>query len=238
MFNLDKLIIEYKSRAIQLLPVFGSNNVKIPTSIAACIRSYDTYDLFDISLSRIIVEALIYPSFHKIIKIHFSHYAAFDDLPGQVYIMMVLYVCNSSILIDIEGASTPFESLALKDFRGEKLSALSTTAFKYIKIMKGVYALHSKLGTILLLKVQKTESEIFNQSILDHYATADEMETKYFLKDPKIMISNPLYSTHSLVGCCGYIRDDYSKLFKNGRLPPVLTNVQTPEVHHTPKYLV
>ena len=71
--------------------------------------------------------------------------------------------------------------------------------------MKGVYALLPKLGTTLLLKLQKTESEIFNRNISNDYASIDEMETKYLLKDPKVVISDPLYSTHGPVGCCGYI---------------------------------
>ena len=120
MFNLDNVISEYKSRSIQLTPVFDSNNVEIPTSIAVKLRAYDTYELYGIALSRLVVEVLISPLFRETINTHFSHYTAFDNLPGQVYFMMVLYACNTSTAIDIEGASTSFESLAQKNFPGEK----------------------------------------------------------------------------------------------------------------------
>ena len=48
--------------------------------------------------------------------------------------------------------------------------------------MKGVYALSPKLGATLLRKVWKTESEICNRNIINHYALADDMETYFFEK--------------------------------------------------------
>ena len=52
----------------------------------------------------------------------------------------------------------------------------------------GAYNLLTKLATKLLLKVQKTETEIFNRNILEHYRVADELEREFALKDPKLMI--------------------------------------------------
>ena len=85
--------------------------------------------------------------------------------------------------------------------------------------MKGVYTLPPKLGTTLILKVHKTEREIFSWNSINQYATADEMESKYSLKDHKIMILDLLYFTHGPVGCCGEIQDEYSIFLKNGRWP-------------------
>ena len=55
--------------------------------------------------------------------------------------------------------------------------------------MRGVYAdaVLPKLDTSLLLKVCKTSSDIFDQNILNYYADNDEMETKFYLKYPRLM---------------------------------------------------
>ena len=101
-------------------------------------------------------------AFCETIKTCFSHYEDFDDLPGQVNFMMILDSCNTSAAIDIEGAEKSFGALQLADFPGENVSALATAALKFIKIMHSAYALPPKLGTMLLLKVSKMSSKIFN----------------------------------------------------------------------------
>ena len=80
---------------------------------------------------------------------------------------MIIYACNNSAAIDIEGAEKAFTNLFLNVFPGENISDISTPALRHIKVMRGAYALPPKLGKTLLLKVCKTSSEIFNQSILD-----------------------------------------------------------------------
>ena len=61
------------------------------------------------------------------------------------------------------------------------------------------------------------------------------MEISYSLKDPHLMVLDPLYPKYSPVVCCGYIQDEYSKLFKNS-IWLVLTNLKTPKGCLTPKY--
>ena len=76
--------------------------------------------------------------------------------------MMILDACNTSAAINIEGAEKSFKALTLSDFPGENVSDLVTVALKYIKIMSGAYVHPPKLGTLLLLKMCKSSSDIFN----------------------------------------------------------------------------
>lgn len=228
LFDLESVKDEYESRLLRPTPVLDANQQETPDSIQARFKTYDEYERYDWALSQLVIESLISTPFRETIKTRFSHYDDFDDLPGQVYFMMVLDACNTSAAIDIEGAGKAFDALTLSSFPGENVSALATSALKYIKVMKGAYALPPKLGTTLLLKVSKTSSEIFNRNILNYYADMDEMETKFYLKDPRLMEADAMYPTHGPVGCCGYIQDEYSKLFKHGRWP-ALTPVQVPE---------
>lgn len=79
--------------------------------------------------------------------------------------------------------------------------SISPVALNYIKIMMGVYSIPTKLATKLVVKVQKTETEIFNKDILEYYRVADKLECEFALKDPKIMILNTRYVKYDLVGC-------------------------------------
>ena len=49
--------------------------------------------------------------------------------------MMVLDTFNMSATIDIEGVGKAFDVLTLSSFPGENISALATSALKYIKVM-------------------------------------------------------------------------------------------------------
>jgi len=80
------------------------------------------------------------------------------------------------------------------------VSSLSILALKFIKIMMGTYNLPTKLATKLLLKVQKTETEIFNRNILEHYRVADELEHKVDLKNPRLMLLDSRYPKYGPVG--------------------------------------
>ena len=101
--------------------------------------------------------------------------------------------------------------------------------------MSGAYALPAKLGTLLLLKVCKSSSKIFNRNTLNCYADANAMETRYALKNPTLCAADPDCAKYGPIGICGYLQDKYGKLFKNGRWP-ALTDVQQPEGNNiTPK---
>ena len=66
---------------------------------------------------------------------------------------MILDTCNTSAAIGIEGAEKAFTNICLNTFTCENISDIATTALRYIKVMRGAYALPPKIGTTLLLKV-------------------------------------------------------------------------------------
>ena len=73
--------------------------------------------------------------------------------------------------------------------------------------MCGVYNTPPKLGTALLLKFWNTSSDIFNRNILNYCADTNEMETKYYSKEPHLMENENDYEKYGPVGVCGYIQD-------------------------------
>ena len=131
--------------------------------------------------------------------------------------MIIIDTCNTSSAIDIEGAETYFTNISLNDFPGENISDIVTHALRHIKVMCGAYDIYPKLGMTLLLKVWKTSSDIFNQSILNYYSDTDEVETKYYPKDPCLTENKNSYAKYVPAGVCGYLPDEYENIFKNIR---------------------
>ena len=135
-------------------------------------------------------------------------------------------LCNTSATIDIEGAEDAFKKLTLLSFPGDDVSALATSALKFIKVVDGAYALPpSLLGTQHLLKTSKTSIDIFNHNVLNKCNRVDEMETRYYLKDPTLMKADPTYSDFGPIAICRFLQDEYSKLLKNDYWS-ALTDVQ------------
>ena len=46
------------------------------------------------------------------------------------------------------------------------------------------------------------ENSICSCNIIYQYATTDEMEIKYYLRDPLMFRANPIYFRYDLVGYC------------------------------------
>ena len=65
-------------------------------------KKYNEYELAYIYMSQLAVETLISRAFETKIQIHFGHVYDFEDLPSQVYFMMILEICNASTDQDIE----------------------------------------------------------------------------------------------------------------------------------------
>ena len=66
--------------------------------------------------------------------------------------MMVLDNCHASASMEIDGEKESFDSVSLKDFPGENISAIVTTALKSIKMMSTGYAMDIKISSSLLRK--------------------------------------------------------------------------------------
>ena len=71
--------------------------------------------------------------------------------------------------------------------------------------MCGAYSLPPKLGTTLPLKLCKTSSDIFNQNIINYYVNNNEIETKYYLKDPHLVDNDNACAKCVPVVVCGYL---------------------------------
>ena len=141
-FTLDEVIAEYESRmADEPFPIKDQNGDELPSSIIARFKCYDEYELCDLALSRLAIEALISSTLRDKIQVRFGHHSEFDDFPGQIYFIMVLEVSNASVAQDIEKAAEYYKELNLATYPGQNISDFATDALRHIKIMQGGYAL-------------------------------------------------------------------------------------------------
>ena len=127
--------------------------------------------MFDKDLSRLVIGSLVWTYFCEVIMTCFSHYNDSEYFSGQVYFMVFINACNTYASIDIEGIEKYFIGIPLNEFTGEIISDIDTTALRHIKVMHGAYNVLPKFGITLLLNVFKTSSVIFNQNILNYYAS-------------------------------------------------------------------
>ena len=91
----------------------SSSPKELQTSIDARHKFYDEFETDDILLSRLVVDSIISPDLRSKVKTRFGHTTSYSDLPGQVYLMMVLEVCNASFTYDIHGAVAALDDLSL-----------------------------------------------------------------------------------------------------------------------------
>lgn len=206
-FTLEEVTTEYEGQLNKPDKVLkdGSTTDETDASILNRFKAFDVYELSDLSLSRLCVECLLLDGFRENIINRFSHLPLFDDLPGQVYLMMVLDTCLASASVDVDGANQQFNALSLSSFPGENISAFSLAALKLLKVMKTAYAMDVKTGSKLLRKVSHTQCDYFNRTIHGFLDTTRSMESKFLLKDPKLLHADPDYPTYGPVGLCSLI---------------------------------
>ena len=103
LFDLKGVIYEFNSRMESPSPKFlqdlhgNDSAVESPESISSRLRGYDEYERYDIAFSRLVIEALISPTYRETVKTRFSHHKDFTELPGQIYFMMVLSACKTQV---------------------------------------------------------------------------------------------------------------------------------------------
>ena len=96
----------------------------LQTIVERNFKKYDEYELADIYMSRLAVEALVSRALETKIQIRFGHVNDFEDLQGQVYFMVILEICNASADRDIEAATDALDVLKLSSYLGEDIEGL------------------------------------------------------------------------------------------------------------------
>lgn len=220
LFTIEQVMSEHSSRLIEPLVELDDNNDEIVTSITARNRCYDKYEKFDISLSRRILETLLSQDIKATIRIKYGHLPNFKSLPGQIIFMMALDVSNASAIQDIDEATTAYKDLTLTSYPGENIVDFATEAQRLIKIMSTGYALPYKTGSTLLAKVEKTESNYFNQQIFRYQSQVKIMERAIGpLVDPKSIVRHSDYPTYGPLGLCALIQEEYGELKRSNEWP-------------------
>ena len=188
-------------------------------------KKYDEYELADIYMSRLAVEALISRALETRIEIRFGHVIDFDDLPGQVYLMMILEICNASADLDIEAATDALDGLKLSTYPGEDIEGFATEAQRLIRVMQGGYALPYSTGSNLISKVTKTQCAYFNRTMFNYLDEVREMEDKVGAsRDPRTLTLDPDYSRLSPMALCGILQEQYTKMRKRPNGWPALSS--------------
>ena len=154
------------------------------------------------------------------IRIKYGHLPNFKSLPGQIIFMMALDVSNALAIQDIDEATTAYKDLTLTSYPGENIVDFATEAQRLIKIMSTGYALPYKTGSTLLAKVEKTESNYFNQQIFRYQSQVKIMERAIGpLVDPKSIVRHPDYPTYGPLGLCALIQEEYGELKRSNEWP-------------------
>jgi hypothetical protein len=234
-FTFTEVFDEHKSRnQDEPPPAFDTNQTELSSSVINRYKCYDVFEIDDFNLSRLVIESLLSSDLRQKVKTRFNHFTDFPYLPGQVYFMMVLEVCNASFTFDIEGARTSLTSIKLIDYPGENVSDFADESLRLIKVLQGGYSLPYQLGSQLLRKVCETQSMYFNRNMYSHYDKAVAMERAHGPhKDPKLLEQHPSYSEYGPVGICDIMQREYALLVQQKDWPALTPII--PEGNFTPQ---
>ena len=154
--TIEHVIGEHQDRLIEPDPEYiigPDGRIESQESITARFICYDSFELNDIQLSRLAVDALISPVIRLQVTTRFRHDSNFEDYPGSVLLMMIYEVVNASTSLDISQAFKHFEDLVLANYPGENISTFIDEVLRLIHILECAYALPYQLGSQLLEKV-------------------------------------------------------------------------------------
>ena len=188
--------------------VIAEHNAHMETS-GNSFKEYDDYERADVYLSCLAVESLMTSALDAKVFIRYEHYDDFEDLPLQVYFMMVLDICNASTDHDIEAATKSFGKLTLADYPTENIENFATKSPRLIKIMQGGYALPYNLGSDLLNRVSTTACPYFNGKVISFLDSVTVMEDKVGASR-ELMMQDPNYTTYGPIALCSLLQHEYT----------------------------
>ena len=87
--TLTEVIVVYESHiADEPSPIIDKYGDDHPDSIITRFKCHDDYELCNIALSRLVIEALISSTLINKIQVRFGYHSEFDGFPGQIYFIM------------------------------------------------------------------------------------------------------------------------------------------------------
>jgi hypothetical protein len=187
--------------------------------------AFDKYEKGDVTMSRLVTESLLTPSFYDKIFIRYGHLPDFKKLPGSCLLLMALETCNASVSHDIDGAARAFADLTLDSYPGENVSDLSNEGLRLIRIMKGGYALSVNTGSRLLQKVSNTSCEEFNRKVFNLLDKVKQMEHKYKVLDPRKICDDSEYSIYGPIALITTLHEIYGRLITDHDWPALATKL-------------
>ena len=227
--TIGHVIGEYQDRLIEPDAEYttGPNGlIDLQESITARFICYDSFELNDIHLSCLAVDALISAAIRLQVTTRFRHDPNFEDYPGSVLLMMIYEVVNASTSLDISHALKDFEALVLVNYPGENISTFIDEVLRLIHILECAYALPYQLGSQLLEKVQETSSTYFNIQVqlLLHEAKTME-DTVGPISDPKSLENHQNYGVYGPIALCAALQTLYTGLLKSNSWPALAESI-------------
>ena len=187
--------------------------------------AFDKFEKGDFTMSRLVTESLLTPSFYDKIFIRYGHLPDFKKLPGSCLLLMALETCNASVLHDIDGAAKAFSDLKLDSYPGENVADLSNEGLRLIRIMKGGYALPVNTGSRLLQKVSRTSCEEFNRKVFNLLDKVKQMEHKYKVLDPRKICDDSEFSMYGPIALITTLHEIYGRLLTDHDWPALATKL-------------
>ena len=115
--TLEALTAEFKLR---MTPITDPTKPSPPP-----FSAFDKFEKGDVTMSRLVKESLLTPSFYDKVFIRYGHLPNFKKLPGSCLLLMALETCNASVSHDIDEAAKAFFDLTLDSYPGENVADLS-----------------------------------------------------------------------------------------------------------------
>jgi hypothetical protein len=168
---------------------------------------------------RLLVESKLGEPLRENIRIRYDHVINFYDLPGPAIFAMAMDICNASQSFDKEGAQEKFDELKLEDFQGEYVTACTSVAQKYIKILQSGYAPLFRTGYKLLKKLTVSSCEEFNRKAFSQFDLVKQMEGAYNLVDPKLITQDATYATLGPIGIVTWAQKEHTQLVTDHEWP-------------------
>jgi hypothetical protein len=193
--------------------------------VATDASVYDVYEQDDFGLSRLLVESKLGEPLREKIRIRYDHLINFYDLPGPAIFAMAMDICNASQSFDIEGAQEKFDELKLEDFQGEDVTACTTAAQKYIKILQSGYAPPFRTGSKLLKKLTVSSFEEFNRKPFAQLDLVKQMEGAYKLVDPKLITQDAEHATLGPIGIVAWAQKEHTQLVTDHKWPALASKL-------------
>ena len=131
-YSVDEVIEQYELSCNEPEPEIDPDTAQeTEMPIQLWFEVYNCYEFDDISLSRLVVESIVFPVLIEQIDTKFENDGNYKSYPGQIFFMMALDTCNTFVQRDIVGVGLWYDNLTLDPCQGEDITELTAELFNW-----------------------------------------------------------------------------------------------------------